>query len=161
MKLCSVFLNSIYEASTMWPNCVGSARQWCKNEQSFLDGKKKCHIWLMPYATNFDGCCFINPAVMRQSCLSIKEKTWAKIIWGKKKSACQFFRFIFKKKIPSCYWYCWNGAWRKVSFRSLISLLTSVILDTKYEKIIGSNQDFFPLISIWNFQATVGGNFHL
>ena len=84
----------------MCPNCVGSARQWCKNEQSFLDGKKKCHIWLMPYATNFDGCCLINPAVMRQSYPSIRQKSEQKSYEERKKSACQFFRFIQKKKKP-------------------------------------------------------------
>jgi hypothetical protein len=95
LKLCSVFLNRIYEVSTMCPNCVGSARHWCKNEQSFLSWwQKKCHIWLMPYATNFDGCCLINPAVMRQSCPSIRQKSEQKSSEEKKKSACQFFRFI-------------------------------------------------------------------
>ena len=99
-KLYSVFLNRIYEVSTMCPNCVGSARQWCKNEQSFLDGKKKCHIWLMPYATNFDGCCLINPAVMRQSCPSIRQKSEQKSSEERKKICLPIFQIYLEEKKP-------------------------------------------------------------
>ena len=112
LKFCSVFLNRIYEVSTMCPNCVGSARQWCKNEQSFLGGKKKCHIWLMPYATNFDGCCLINPAVMRQSCPSIRQKSEQKSSEERKNLPANFSDLFRRKK--TWYWWAWNRTRRKV-----------------------------------------------
>ena len=107
LKLCSVFLNKIYEVTTMCPNCVGSARHWCKNEQSFLSWwQKKCHIWLMPYATNFDGCCLINPAVMRQSCPSIRQKSEQKSSEERKTICLPIFQIYLEKKQ---YWCDWNG----------------------------------------------------
>ena len=82
-------------------NCVSSASQavvqkWAK----FSWRQKKCHIWLMPYATNFDGCSLINPAEMRQSCPSIREKGVQKIAW---KNPLLHRFHIAKNKILDCY----------------------------------------------------------
>ena len=113
LKLCSVFLNRIYEVSPMCPNCVGSARHWCKNEQSFPSWwQKKCHIWLMPYATNFDGCCLINPAVMRQSCPSIRQKNEQKSSEERKKICLPIFQIYLEEKKHTWYWWAYDGTRR-------------------------------------------------
>ena len=98
-KLNLEFLNKISWADLFVLNCVGSARQavvqkWAK----FSWWQKKCHIWLMPYATNFDGCSLINPAEMRQSCPSIRDKGVHKIAWKN-----PLLHRFHKAKILDCY----------------------------------------------------------